>query len=57
MGCAQFGMAGTMKMLGEAAADGSSGTTLRRSRCMDGFEKVLNLASPATVSVDDIRRH
>jgi hypothetical protein len=34
-----------------------SGTTLCRSRCMDRFEKVLNLANPATVSVDDIRRH
>jgi hypothetical protein len=41
----------------DTAADGSSGTTLCRSRCMDRFEKVLNLANPATVSVDDIRRH
>jgi hypothetical protein len=38
-------------------ADGSSRTTLCRSRCMDKFEKVLNLANPSTVSVDDIRRH
>jgi hypothetical protein len=53
----QFGVAGAMKTLGEAAADGISGTTLCRSRCMDRFEKVLNLANPATVSVDDIRRH
>jgi hypothetical protein len=39
------------------APDGSSGTTLCRSRCMDRFERVLNLANPATVSADDIRRH
>jgi hypothetical protein len=50
-------VAGAMKTLAEAAADGSSGTTLCRSRRMDRFEKVLNLANPASVSVDDIRRH